>query len=107
MKSTSQKIQILACRKFALEQNERIVRQAHALNTQAHELLSHAHPNIDTFEQYHLLRHKAEEKFQEAAEHLSLVNENFAEEEDDNQSLRGVSLENLELRTLPKRELLA
>lgn len=103
MKSSLQQIQVRACRKFALEQNERIVRQAHALNAQAHDLISQAHPNIDTFEQYHLLRQRAEEKFQEAAEHLRLVNEDFADDATTDHRPRPYPV----VTMLPKPELLA
>ncbi|WP_423204029.1 hypothetical protein PGC34_19985 [Pseudomonas kribbensis] len=103
MNSSLQQIQARACRKFALEQNERMVRQAHALNAQAHDLISNAQPNIDTFEQYHRLRQRAEEKFQEAAEHLRLVNEDFVDVGTPHHRPRPYSV----AKTLPKPELLA
>lgn len=82
MYSTDQRFQLRACRKFALEQNQRLFKQAHDLNQQAYQLLEQAQPDLETFERYHLLRNKAEEKFHEASEHLRLINQEFA----DNQS---------------------
>ncbi|MBV4458622.1 hypothetical protein KVG96_11720 [Pseudomonas sp. COR58] len=79
MPSPRQHTQTRACREFALQQNQRLIRQAHALNAEAFALIANVRTNVDTFEQYHLLRNKAEEKFQEAKEHLRLVNETFAE----------------------------
>ncbi|KTC43903.1 MAG: hypothetical protein ACN6QY_02980 [Pseudomonas sp.] len=81
MYTTQQRLQLRACRAFALEQNQRLFKQAHDLNQQAYELLEQGQPDLDTFERYHLLRNKAEEKFQEASEHLTLVNQEFAEPE--------------------------
>ncbi|CAI8756665.1 hypothetical protein [Pseudomonas chlororaphis] len=79
MNSTHQRFQIRACRKFALEQNQRLFNQARALNAQAYELLEDAHLDIETFEQYRRLRNKAEARLREAIEHLRLVNQEFAE----------------------------
>lgn len=79
MYSIHQRLQARACRKLALEQNQRLLKQAHTLNSQAYALLDKVRPDLDTFEQYHLLRNKAEEKFQEANEHLQLVNREFGE----------------------------
>ncbi|AZC18386.1 hypothetical protein [Pseudomonas sp. CMR5c] len=81
MYSTHQSLQLRACRKFALEQNQRLFKQAHDLNRKAYALLEQAQPDLDTFERYHLLRNKAEERLHEANEHLLLINHEFAEDE--------------------------
>ncbi|MBC2659161.1 hypothetical protein H7A76_27290 [Pseudomonas sp. MSSRFD41] len=81
MYNTHQRFELRACRTFALEQNQRLFKQAHDLNQQAYELLEEAQPDLDTFERYHLLRNKAEEKFHEASEHLRLINQEFADNE--------------------------
>ncbi|BAO63029.1 MULTISPECIES: hypothetical protein [Pseudomonas] len=77
--STHQRFQIRACRKFALEQNQRLFRQAQALDSQAYGLLDQEHLEIDTFERYRLLRNKAQAKYQEAVEHLRLINREFVD----------------------------
>lgn len=79
MDTTHQRFQLRACRKFALEQNQRLFNQARALNARAYELLESPQLDSETFEQYRGLRRKAEAKYREAIEHLCLVNRDFAE----------------------------
>ncbi|AKA24369.1 hypothetical protein [Pseudomonas chlororaphis] len=81
MYSPHQRFQLRACRAFALEQNQRLFRHARALSAQAFALLDDARLDSETFEQYRHLRDKAEARFQEAIEHLRLINRDFADHE--------------------------
>ncbi|MFQ6573865.1 hypothetical protein [Pseudomonas sp. UM16] len=68
-----------ACRKFALEQNQRLFRQAWQLDHQAFTLLDHPQFDAEYFAQYQHLRRKAQCRYQEAIEHLTLIHHEFAD----------------------------
>ncbi|MFY0727249.1 hypothetical protein [Pseudomonas sp. NFX15] len=69
--------QLLACRRLAMAQNEKLFEEANALNRSAHDLLDRPDLDSDLFLHYLQLRGKAEAMFREALEHLSIVNEQF------------------------------
>jgi uncharacterized membrane protein len=69
--------QIKACRAFALERNHQMFEEAQALSRSAFELLEGDDLDAEQFDRYQALRRKADVKFQEAIEHLRLLNEDF------------------------------
>ncbi|WP_213939528.1 hypothetical protein [Pseudomonas sp. dw_612] len=66
-----------ACRDFALECNRQLFEDAHRLSQEAFELLEKVELDAELFTQYQALRHKADMKFQEAIDHLRLIEEEF------------------------------
>ncbi|EJM00378.1 hypothetical protein PMI18_03106 [Pseudomonas sp. GM102] len=66
-----------ACRRLAMEQNEKLFEEANALNRSAFDLLDRPDLDSEMFLQYLQLRGKADAKFREALDHLSLINEQF------------------------------
>ncbi|WP_285415570.1 hypothetical protein [Pseudomonas sp. efr-133-TYG-5] len=77
MKECTTPAQIKACRALALERNRQLFEEAQALNRAAHELLESDQLDIQQFDHYRALRKKADLKFEEAIEHLCVLNEDF------------------------------
>ncbi|WP_223512399.1 hypothetical protein [Pseudomonas sp. GL-B-19] len=69
--------QIKACRALALERNRQMFEEAQNLSRCAFELLDGGDLDVELFDRYQALRRKADSKFQEAIEHLQLLNEDF------------------------------
>lgn len=69
--------QLIACRRVAMEQNEKLFAEASDLNRQAYELLDDPDFNSEMFMEYLLLRKKSQALFREAMDHLGLLNEQF------------------------------
>lgn|GEM_PF-1033001 len=69
--------QIKACRTFALERNRQMFEEAQLLSRCAFEMLEGGDLDVELFERYRALRKKADQKFEEAIEHLRLLNEDF------------------------------
>ncbi|MGF0237981.1 hypothetical protein ACQR3P_03695 [Rhodococcus sp. IEGM1300] len=69
--------EIKACRAFALERNRKMFEEAHALSRQAFELLEGSELDFELFDRYQAMRRKADLKFEEAIEHLRVLNEDF------------------------------
>lgn len=68
---------LMACRRLAIEQNEKLFEEANALNRFAINLLERPDLDGEMFHQYLQLRGKADALFREALDHLSLINEQF------------------------------
>lgn len=68
---------LMARRRLALEQNQKMFDEANALSRSAFDLLDHGDFNHEMFDQYLQIRHKAEALFREAIEHLGSLNEHF------------------------------
>ncbi|KPN90639.1 hypothetical protein AL066_09960 [Pseudomonas nunensis] len=66
-----------ACRDFALECNRQLFEDAHLLSQEAFELLEKAELDAELFTHYQALRYKADMKFEEAIDHLRLIEEEF------------------------------
>lgn len=77
MNECSTPAQIKACRALALERNRQLFEEAHALNKAANELLETTPTDFERFEQYRALRKKADAKFEDAIDHLYVLNEDF------------------------------
>jgi hypothetical protein len=73
--STSEEIK--ACRAFALERNHQMFEEAQALSRNAFALLEDSDMDVERFDRYQAMRRKADLKFEEAIEHLRLLNEAF------------------------------
>lgn len=73
--STSEEIK--ACRAFALERNRQMFEEAQALNRNAFALLEVSDMDVELFDRYQAMRRKADLKFEEAIEHLQLLNKDF------------------------------
>ncbi|MHC8401114.1 hypothetical protein ACYZTX_17015 [Pseudomonas sp. MDT1-17] len=73
--STSDEIK--ACRAFALERNRQMFEEAQALSRSAFALLEGSDMDVELFDRYRAMRRKADLKFQEAIEHLRVINEDF------------------------------
>ena len=69
--------QIKACRALALERNRQMFEEAQGLSRCAFEMLDGGDLDMEMFDRYQALRRKADLKFQEAIEHLRLLNEDF------------------------------
>lgn len=69
--------EIKACRAFALERNRQLFEEAQALSRSAFALLEDSGMDVELFDRYQALRRKADLKFEEAIEHLRLLNEDF------------------------------
>jgi hypothetical protein len=69
--------QIKACRALALERNRQMFEEAQGLSRCAFEMLDGGNLDVELFDRYQALRRKADLKFQEAIEHLHLLNEDF------------------------------
>jgi len=69
--------QIKACRALALERNRQMFEEAQGLSRCAFEMLDGSDLDMELFDRYQALRRKADLKFQEAIEHLRLLNEDF------------------------------
>ncbi|RON51388.1 hypothetical protein [Pseudomonas frederiksbergensis] len=70
-----------ACRDFALECNRQLFEDAQQLSQEAFELLEKVELDAELFTHYQALRHKADLKFQEAIDHLRLIEEEFPSRE--------------------------
>ncbi|MBV4474801.1 hypothetical protein [Pseudomonas botevensis] len=77
MKECSTSAQIKACRTLALERNHHLFEEASALNRAAHELLETDHLDLAQFDRYRELRRKADLMFEDAIQHLCVLNEDF------------------------------
>ncbi|KJZ33169.1 hypothetical protein [Pseudomonas fluorescens] len=73
--STSEEIK--ACRAFALERNRQMFEEAQAMSRNAFALLESSDMDVELFDRYQAMRRKADLKFEEAIEHLRLLNEDF------------------------------
>jgi exonuclease VII small subunit len=62
-------------RNIALECNRHLFEDAHQLSREAFELLEKAELDAELFTHYQALRQKADTKFEEAIEHLRLIEE--------------------------------
>ncbi|MHC8366799.1 hypothetical protein ACYZT9_13210 [Pseudomonas sp. ZT5P21] len=69
--------EIRACRAFALERNRQMFEEAQMLSRNAFELLEGGGLDGELFDRYQALRRKADLKFEEAIEHLRVLNEDF------------------------------
>lgn len=69
--------EISACREFALERNGQLFEEAETLNQAAFALLEGSELDGEQFDRYQAMRRKADLKFEEAIEHLRLLNEDF------------------------------
>lgn len=69
--------EIRACRAFALERNRQMFEEAQALCRSAFELLEGGDLDGELFDRYQAVRRKADLKFEEAIEHLRVLNEDF------------------------------
>jgi hypothetical protein len=77
MKYFSAPVDPEARRNFALECNRLLFEEAHLLSREAFELLEKAELDAELFTQYQALRQKADVKFQDAIDHLRLIEEEF------------------------------
>ncbi|WP_243243205.1 hypothetical protein [Pseudomonas atacamensis] len=77
MNECSTPAQIKACRALALERNRQLFEEAHELNRAANALLEQTPTDFERFEQYRALRKKADAKFEDAIDHLCVLNEDF------------------------------
>ena len=69
--------QRLACRRLAMEQNERLFEQANALSRYASGLLDQPNFDSEKFLEYLQQRGKADALFRQALDHIVLLNEQF------------------------------
>lgn len=69
--------EIKACRAFALERNRQMFEDAQALSRSAFDLLERGDMDVELFDRYQAIRRKADLKFEEAIEHLRVLNEDF------------------------------
>lgn len=84
---------LTACHRLAMEQNERLFEEANALNQSAIDLLDRPDLDSEMFLRYLQLRGKAEARFREALDHLSLINEQFPVRSNEPETLPGVKQE--------------
>jgi uncharacterized protein VirK/YbjX len=68
---------LMACRRLALEQNQRIFHEANAINCSAGVLLDRPDLDCEIFDEYLRMRRKADALFREAIDHLKLLNQVF------------------------------
>ncbi|MDQ3202042.1 MAG: hypothetical protein M3Q94_07760 [Pseudomonadota bacterium] len=69
--------EISACRAFALDRNRHLFEEAQALSNTAFELLEGSDLDAEQFDRYQAMRRRADLKYEEAIEHLRLLNEDF------------------------------
>lgn len=69
--------QITACRAFALDRNRQLFEEAQSLSNSAFELLEGSELDAEQFDRYQAMRRKADLKYEEAIEHLRLLNVDF------------------------------
>lgn len=69
--------QLLACRRLAIEQNEKLFEQANALSRNASDILDQPDFDSEKFLEYLQQRDKADALFREALTHIVLLNEQF------------------------------
>jgi cellulose biosynthesis protein BcsQ len=69
--------QIIACRRVAMEQNQRLFEEANAINRSALDLLERSDFDSEMFLVYLQLKTRAKNRFREALEHATLLNEHF------------------------------
>ncbi|MBN6775996.1 hypothetical protein JRG42_22135 [Pseudomonas granadensis] len=77
MKERSTPAQIKACRALALERNRQLFDNAHTLNRAANAMLEVENLDMEQFEHYRALRKKADLLFEDAIDHLCVLNEDF------------------------------
>ncbi|MGF6220148.1 hypothetical protein [Pseudomonas sp. YL-218 TE3947] len=82
---------LTACRRLAMEQNEKLFEEANALHRSAIDLLDRPDLDSEMFLQYLQLRGRADAKFREALDHLSLINEQFPALSNEPETLSGVN----------------
>jgi len=68
-----------ACRQLALEQNQRLLDQAYALDHSAFTLLERPGLDARRFDRYQMLRRKAAERYMEALEHRGVIERAFSD----------------------------
>ncbi|VVO93180.1 hypothetical protein [Pseudomonas fluorescens] len=73
--------QIIACRRLAMEQNQKLFEEANAIHRSALDLLDRCDFDNETFLVYLQLRKKANTLFAEALEHIALLNAHFPSSE--------------------------
>ncbi|WP_178122568.1 hypothetical protein [Pseudomonas izuensis] len=81
---------LMACRRLAMEQNEKLFEEANALNRSAIDLLDRPDLDSEMFLHYLQLRGKAQALFREALDHLSLINEQFPIPSNEPETLPGL-----------------
>ncbi|KKX57805.1 hypothetical protein [Pseudomonas putida] len=69
--------QINACRRLAMERNQKLFEEANAINRSALDLLEHSEFDSEMFLVYLQLKKRAKKRFREALEHAVLLNEHF------------------------------
>jgi hypothetical protein len=69
--------QIIACRRLALEQNQKLFEEANAINRSALDLLECSDFDSEMFLVYLQLKQRAKNRFSEALEHAVLLNQHF------------------------------
>lgn len=67
-----------ACRDFALECNHQLFEEAQLLSQAAFELLDKTGLDAEVFAHYQALRRKADLKFEDAIDHLRLIEQEFS-----------------------------
>jgi hypothetical protein len=69
--------QNIACRRVAMDQNQKLFEKANAINRSALDLLESSDFDSEMFLVYLQLQEKAKSLFTEAIEHLTLLDEHF------------------------------
>ena len=69
--------QLIACRRVAMEQNQKLFEEANAINRSALDLLERNDFDSEMFLVYLQLKTRAKNRFREALEHAVLLNEHF------------------------------
>ncbi|NQD59704.1 hypothetical protein HP546_30695 [Pseudomonas sp. CM25] len=67
------------CRALALEQNQRLLGEAHRRIQQAEQMLTHPQLDAEQFERYKRLKASALHCYAEALEHLAIIDRDFPE----------------------------
>jgi hypothetical protein len=68
---------MMACRQLAMEQNQKLFNEANALRRSAFDLLEQPDFDSEMYDEYLLLRGKAEALFREAIDHLGVLKKHF------------------------------
>jgi len=67
------------CRAFALEQNQRLLGEAHRRIEDAEQILTHTQLDAEQFERYKRLKASALRCYADALEHLAIIDRDFPE----------------------------
>ncbi|HEN8797606.1 TPA: hypothetical protein U8251_000120 [Pseudomonas putida] len=67
------------CRALALEQNQRLLGEAHRRLQQAEQILTHPQLDAEQFERYKRLKASALRCYADALEHLAVIDRDFPE----------------------------